>query len=366
MIQGRKSWFLVVLTITSLLLFTTSAHPLEFDLKNGDVSVNFTQHNPINVNVVNLKSGDANLQFVTTRYKSKVKVGTGEDGEGLVNIDKTILASQSDIEAVVKDGELYYEISSSSSKNSILLKDGSIELKSTSSVHSNKEPNTKQVATSVEASGESGKVTINYDNDGDIEINRVTNIANKLGVNRQQARNFLNNHSFSRVNYALEKAGRSGKLNGNSLSDYEVNQNGKVAGGAGSVAGGAASINNLSPSSMFQVYLEGPAFQATFKDSTFFMRLHYPGNGLQLKDLPTNITVSGPKRESSNNVILIDNLNYSNEHQLYYYEFKKTKWLVGEGNLRPGKYILHIDLGPSLSKKIGITITEDHKVVQNS
>ena len=159
----KEGMYIIGIIALGLCSLVFMASGMEFDLEKGDVYMNFTQHNPINVSVQNLKSGSADLQFVTEKYKSNLKVSTGKNENGVVNINKTILASLSDVNTTVKNGRLYYSIKTGSSKNSISTNSGSIVLQSQTIVNNNSKSNSKQVRTSVEASGRSGKVVVNYD-----------------------------------------------------------------------------------------------------------------------------------------------------------------------------------------------------------
>ncbi len=133
-----------------------------------------------------------------------------------------------------------------------------------------------------------------------------------------------------------------------------------VAGGAAGLGeNGCVSIRDLPPAELFRISLAGLRYQGYLQDSTLYMRLFHPANGLSLCDARVTITVvelDPPAPLGGNHVVLWDVFPYDDLAQCYRYQFDASGW-------RPGAYRVYIDVGRLLSFSLPLTVTDWHQVV---
>jgi len=207
----------------------------------------------------------------------------------------------------------------------------------------------KEISAVVQVNVEAGRLTIE---DSSPKPDSASLVSEKYGVPPGQMSQLLDQFGRSRVMNALETAGNH---NGIALA-----QNGAVAGGAASIpADGSVSLSDLSPGEVFRISLWGLKYQGYLRDSTLYMRLLHPANGVSIRDMRVILTVvelEPPEPLHGPHIVLWDVFPYDYQAGCYLYHLNSTGW-------RPGAYEVYIDVGKIVNFKLPITITDWHQVV---
>jgi len=174
----------------------------------------------------------------------------------------------------------------------------------------------------------------------------------KLGMPRDVVDSLVEDFGRARVEAALENA-----LSHNGAA---YAQGSSIAGGAASVVSdGSLSINSLSPRAVFDLSLQGLRYEGYLRDSTLYMRLLHPANGVSIRDMRVILTVvelEPPEPLHGPHIVLWDVFPYDYQAGCYLYHLNSTGW-------RPGSYEVYIDVGQIVNFKLPITITDWHQVV---
>ena len=177
-------------------------------------------------------------------------------------------------------------------------------------------------------------------------------LGQKLGMPKDLASDIIEEFGRARVEAALENA--------LSHNGTVYAQGSSIAGGAASVVSdGSLSINSLSPRAVFDLSLQGLRYEGYLRDSTLYMRLLHPANGVSIRDMRVILTVvelEPPEPLHGPHIVLWDVFPYDYQAGCYLYHLNSTGW-------RPGAYEVYIDVGKIVNFKLPITITDWHQVV---
>jgi len=319
-----------------------------FDLSKGPVSFSYTTigaYNPIEITIVG-KNGVAQTWLASDYYQSQT----------LLEAMNELLMKQHgavpwlDLKVESLNGKLSFKASTHEGVQVRLEMEGSpgniTARLETSGV--DEDTSEKEVHATVQVNAEIGQLTVK-DSSPSPEGNTV--LGQKYGVPPRQLSQLLDQFGRSRVMNALETAGNR---NGVSLA-----QNGAVAGGGASIAEGSVSLSNLAPEEVFRISLWGLKYQGYLRDSTLYMRLLHPANGVSIRDMRVILTVvdlEPPESLHGAHIVLWDVFPYDYQAGCYLYHLNSTSW-------RPGAYEVYIDVGQILNFKLPITVTNWHQVV---
>jgi len=211
------------------------------------------------------------------------------------------------------------------------------------------DPEETEIHTKVYVDAESGQLVIQ---DSRPEPLPGEVLGQKLGMPKDLASDIVEEFGRARVEAALENA-----LSHNGTA---YAQGSSIAGGAASVmSDGSVGINELSQRAIFDLSLRGVEYQGYLRDSTLYMRLLHPANGVSIRDMRVILTVvelNPPEPLHGPHIVLWDAFPYDYQAGCYLYRLNSTGW-------RPGSYEVYIDVGQILNFKLPITITDWHQVV---
>jgi len=320
-----------------------------FDLSKGPVAFSYTTigaYNPIEITIVG-ENGVAQTWLASDYYQSQTLLQAMNEllmkQHGAVpwlDLSVESLTGKLSFQASTQDGA-QVRVEMQGAQGSITVR---LETSGT-----DEDTSEKEVHATVQVNAEDGQLTVK-DSSPSPETGAV--LGQKYGVPPGQMSQLLDQFGRARVASALETAGNH---NGISLA-----QNGAVAGGAASIpADGSVSLSDLSPGEVFRISLWGLKYQGYLRDSTLYMRLLHPANGVSIRDMRVILTVvelDPPEPLHGPHIVLWDVFPYDYQAGCYLYHLNSTGW-------RPGAYEVYIDVGQIVNFKLPITITDWHQVV---
>jgi len=343
--------FLVMGTLVGILLALSPlaiATKYTFDLSKGPVLFSYTTigaYNPIEITIVG-KNGVAQTWLGSDYYQSQTLLQAMNDllmsqhgAVPWVDLKVEFLMGKLSFQTSTQDGtQVRVEMQGSSGNITVRLETSGM----------GEDTSEEEVHAMVQVNAEDGQLTVKDSSPGP---EGDTVLGQKYGVPPGQMSQLLDQFGRARVASALETAGNH---NGLALA-----QNGAIAGGAASVADGSVSLSDLSPGEVFRISLWGLKYQGYLRDSTLYMRLLHPANGVSIRDMRVILTVvelSPPEPLHGPHIVLWDVFPYDYQAGCYLYHINSTGW-------RPGSYEVYIDVGKILNFKLPITITDWHQVV---
>jgi len=336
-----------------------------FDLSKGPVSFAYTTigaYNPTRVTVIG-NNGVAQTWFTSDYYESETFLQTL--GELLlaqraavpwVDLNVESLTGKLSFQASTEDGvELSVKMEGAQGNITVRVNSGGAK----------GDTGDKEVRAQVQVDAESGLLTIE---DSQPRPDVSVLLGQRYRMPWEQIHQLLDQFGKSRVLSAFQYA--------SSHVGPTIAQNGAVAGEAASVVSdGSVSINNLSPQAVFDLSLRGLKYQGFLRDSTLYMRLYHPANGVSIRpangvsirpangvsirDMQVILTVvelNPPEPLHGPHIVLWDVFPYDYQAGCYLYHLNSTGW-------RPGSYEVYIDVGKIVNFKLPITITDWHQVV---
>jgi len=320
-----------------------------FDLSKGPVSFSYTTigaYNPIEITIVG-KNGVAQTWLASDYYLSQTLLEAMNEllmsQHGAVpwlDLSVESLTGKLSFQASTHDGaQVRVEMEGAQGNITVRLETSGV----------GEDTSEKEVHATVQVNAEDGQLIVK---DSSPSPEGDTVLGQKYGVPPGQLSQLLDQFGRARVASALETAGNH---NGVSLA-----QNGAIAGGAASIpADGSVSFSDLSPGEVFRISLWGLKYQGYLRDSTLYMRLLHPANGVSIRDMRVTLTVvelEPPEPLHGPHIVLWDVFPYDYQAGCYLYHLNSTGW-------RPGAYEVYIDVGQIVNFKLPITITDWHQVV---
>lgn len=334
----------IALTLLIFTGFYAHAARFVFDLSKGPVSFTYTTtgaYNPIEITIVG-ENGEVRTLLLSDYYAGQTFVDASRElvmsQLGAVPwLELVVEALQGTLSflATTPDGA-NFQVSMTGNLGSIFL---SLE---TDGVHT--DTSDKTVKAVVQADLESGKMIIKDGSPGPAPDLLLTQ---QYKIPPSEADKLLDQFGLERVIDALETAAHYNAVWAKGSA---------VAGGAGSLNGPSVSLRDLPPGEIFRISLWGLKYQGFLRDSTLYMRLLHPGNGVSLKDVRIILTAVELDGSGPPNIVLWDPFPYDEICQCYQYRFNPASW-------NPGAYEVYIDVGRVLNFKLPIWVTEDHRVV---
>ena len=344
--------FLAMGTLVGILLALgppAMAAKYTFDLSKGPVSFSYTTigaYNPIEITIVG-KNGVAQTWLASDYYQSQTLLEAMNEllmrqhgAVPWVDLHVESLTGKLSFQASTQDGaQVRVEMEGAQGNITVRLETSGV----------GEDTSEKEVHATVQVNAEDGQLTVK---DSSPSPEGDTVLGQKYGVPPGQMSQLLDQFGRARVASALETAGDH---NGIALA-----QNGAVAGGAASIpADGSVSLSDLPPGEVFRISLWGLKYQGYLRDSTLYMRLLHPANGVSIRDMRVILTVvelDPPEPLHGPHIVLWDVFPYDYQAGCYLYHLNSTGW-------RPGAYEVYIDVGKILNFKLPITITDWHQVV---
>lgn len=319
-----------------------------FDLSKGPVSFSYSTigaHNPITITLLG-ENGTVRTWFASEYYQSQTMLQavnkllmTQHGAVPWTDLSVESLTGKLSLLASTKDG-VNYSVKMEGAQGNVTVR---LETSGMGTDTSDKE-----VSAAVQVDAEAGKLTIK---DSSPRPNGDILASQKHGMPQEQMTQFLNQFGRTRVNNAFRNA--------DSHTGLAVVQ-GTAAGGGGSIAGdGSVSFADLSSGEVFRISLWGLKYQGYLKNSTLYMRLLSPANGVSIRDMRVILTVvrinpSVPLGEP--HIVRWDVFPYDNQAQCYLYRLKTNQW-------KPGTYEIYIDVGRILNFTLPVTVTTQHEVL---
>jgi len=312
-----------------------------FDLSKGPVSFAYTTigaYNPTRVTVIG-NNGVAQTWFTSDYYESETFLQTL--GELLlaqraavpwVDLNVESLTGKLSFQASTEDGvELSVKMERAQGNITVRVNSGGAK----------GDTSDKEVRAQVQVDAESGLLTIE-------DSRPRADVSVLLGQRYRM--------SWEQIHQLLGQFGKSRVL---SAFQYASSHVGPTIAAASVVSDGSVSINNLSPQAVFDLSLRGLKYQGFLRDSTLYMRLYHPANGVSIRDMQVILTVvelNPSEPLHGPHIVLWDVFPYDYQAGGYLYHFNSTGW-------RPGAYEVYIDVGKILNFKLPITITDWHQVI---
>ncbi len=313
-----------------------------FDLSKGPVSFTYTTtgaYNPIEITVVG-KNGEVHTFLLSDYYRGRTYVTTTGDllfsqlaAVPWLGLTIEGLRGTLSFTAATPDGS-HIAMTMTGNPGSV-----SVRLE-TEGV--GQDTSDKTIQAVVQADLESGKMTIQ---DGSPAPDPELLLSQQYGIPPQEAEKLIDQFGLPRVTGALETVAR-----------YNGWAHNAVAGGAATFNGPSVSLNDLPPGEVFRISLWGLKYQGFLRDSTLYMRLLHPGNGISLKDVRIILTVVELDGSGPPDIVLWDRFPYDELDQCYRYKFYPQPW-------RPGPYEVYIDIGRILNFKLPVRVTEKGQLV---
>jgi len=349
----KRSLLAILIFLIAFTLYTATANGKKFNLTLSGVDLHYAQHNPIKISIENAKNGSGSLFLESDTYVNSNNI----QGKGEFELDKTSLVSSTEMEASVKKGSVSSTLRSKDNNTVVFAScEGNCTVDSSAEVDGEYSDKIVKVRIAT-TQADRGILRTNYSNP-EFGLPDEEYISKQFGVSSSEARKLLNEHGKVKLISAFEGMNKFANSN---------NRGNSPAGGAGAIAGknGVIGINNLPSSAVFNLYLKGIKYEGYVRHNSVFMRVYYPDNGANLKNIPINITLHGPVNSDSyrSNIVLMGSLKYSNEKSLYKYAFKNGDWLVDLDRLPSGHYELHLDVERIQHVELPVTLTEDKKIV---
>ena len=343
----------ILITLSVILALSLAAYGKEFNLALSGVKLHYTQHNPIKISIEDAKNGSGSLFLESETYVNSNNI----KGKGEFELDKTSLVSSTEMEASVKKGSVSSTLRSKDTNTVVFAScDGNCTVESSAEVDG--EYSDKFVKVRIATTQADRGILRTNHNNPEFGLPDEEYISKQFGVSSAEARNLLDEHGKVKLINAFEGMN---KFSSNS------NRGNNPAGGAGAIAGnnGVIGINNLSSSAVFNLYLKGIKYEGYVRHNSVFMRVYYPDNGVNLNNIPINLTLHGPVNSDryASNIALMGTLKYSSEKRLYKYAFQNGDWLVDLDRLPSGHYELHLDVERIQHIELPVTLTEDKKIV---
>lgn len=336
--------FLRALVALGILFFPVQSAKFIFDLSKGPVSFTYTttgQYNPIEITIVG-ENGTVQTVLLSDCYTSQTAI------QILGELSMTQLGAVPWLELTIEslEGELSFlastldgttfrvEMSGDPGELTVRLETDGMDA----------DISEQEITAVVQADTESGKLVIE---DGSPGPNDALLLSQQYKIPPGEAENLVDRFGFPKVIGAVEAAARY-----NGWARKEA-----VAGGAGGLNNHAAvDLADLPPGEIFRISLFGLKYQGILKDSTLFMRLLHPGNGVILKGARIILTVLELDGEGPPDIVLWNPFPYDERSLCYKYRFKPASW-------KPGAYEVYVDIGRILNFKLPIMVTPDGKVV---
>ena len=344
----------VIVGVTLALVTPVMGRKFSFDLSKGYVVFNYTttgDYNPLHLQIL-MADGYAQTQIITEGYKSEATI----EGTGDLSFSQTATISGIELGAEI-DGTLSSTTITADGIVTVLkvYGEGTVNKEVVADTRIDLNPEEVEIYAGVYVDAQSGRLIIE---DSVPDPDAAVLISRKLGLTGREA------------DYLLREFGKQGVMRALDIASSHTggprHASPTVAGGGGSVVADSISIQNLSPASVFQLSLRGLKFNGYLRDSTVYMRIYHPTNGVKIRDLDAIITIVDPDPSpplSCPNVTLYDVFPYDYDYECYYYSIDEEDWLIDIDDLTPGGYDLYIDVGWIESIKLPVTVTEDKQVI---
>ncbi len=344
-----KKGIVFLFTVVLSLVFTLSASAEDYSFslsKYNAKLLNFKFHNPGSAKlVIDAQDGFVITQANTGAYDSDIFLTS----KGVFDLSQIIGITSTEIKSRLFDNGTSSTTISSNGLNFTFSLNGNGSI----TVSANNLENT--------TGSHGGDIAIYMKADGEVHVYNVERLLpdppeKVLSRNLGVPNDLIKEHGVSKVIDAMNKANSH---NGNPIS------NPPPAGGGGSYDNPDNTIDtyDLSSSSALPLYLYGPKYQGTIKDSTLYVRLYHPSTSQPLNGLSLTLTVVKRGSSTANSqVVLLDQVSYSKQRGSYVYDFDPDNWMVDLDNLSTGGYDLFLDVGRIKRIKLEVTVGREGQV----